>query len=554
MENTAIIPMQNEETGLKKWAPMVILSFALLIIILDTTILNVSLKTIIGDLGTTLQSIQWVITAYSLVLAAFTITGGRLGDLFGRKKIFMLGAIIFAIGSFITSISNSVGVMIMGEAIIEGIGAAMMMPATSSLIVSNYKGRDRQIAFGLWGGIAAAGAALGPILGGWLTTYYSWRWAFRLNIFVVIILLAFSFILKEVRDTEEKPEIDMFGVVLSSLGLLLLVFGFIESSTYGWIHAKSIFSIGSISFAFLGSISIVIFSIIAGLIILFLFVLWENKREREGHTPLVSMKLFKNTQFTFGATIMALLALSQTGMSFTIPVFFQAVKNLDAFHTAIAMLPMPLAILVVAPLSAYLSKHINPKRIIQAGLVLVAVGFVALIYGINKDGSAWNLLPGFILAGAGMGCMFSQTTNMTLSAVSVQQSGEASGVNGTMRTVGAALGSAILGAILLSSVSSSLIEGIVKSSVIPDQAKLGIVSAMGNQAGNIEFGNDQANANVPAEIGTEIKSLSADATVTGSRASLGWSILFIFIGFLLSFKLPNRKNVEVEHKPLASVH
>src|SRR6202167_6052886 len=161
-----------QATGIRKWIPLVVLAFALLIIILDTTILNVSLRTIIVDLHTNIQGIQWVITAYSLMLAAFTITGGRLGDLFGRKRMFILGAALFALGSFITSISTSVGMMIIGEAIIEGIGAALMMPATSSLLVSNYEGRDRQIGFGVWGGIAGAGAALGPLVGGFLTTYY----------------------------------------------------------------------------------------------------------------------------------------------------------------------------------------------------------------------------------------------------------------------------------------------------------------------------------------------------------------------------------------------
>ena len=217
----------DHPTGIRKWMPLGVLAFALLIIILDTTILNVSLRTIITDLHTDIQSMQWVITAYSLMLAAFTITGGRLGDLFGRKKMFVTGAIIFAIGSFITSISSSVGMMIVGEAIIEGIGAALMLPATSSLLISNYSGRDRQIGFGIWGGIAGAGAALGPVFGGFLTTYYSWRWAFRINIFVAILLVAGTYVIKEFRDTAEKPQLDYLGIVLSSVAMFLVVFGII---------------------------------------------------------------------------------------------------------------------------------------------------------------------------------------------------------------------------------------------------------------------------------------------------------------------------------------
>src|SRR5579864_3001287 len=185
------IPVNAAEykKGLAKWLPLIVLSTAVMIIVIDTTVLNVSLRNIILDLRTNIQGIQWVITGYALTLAALTITGGRLGDLFGRKKMFMLGAAIFALGSFITSISHSIGVMISGEAIIEGIGAAMMLPATASLLVANYKGRDRAIAFGLWGGVAGAASSIGPILGGYLTTHYSWRWAFRINIFVALALL-----------------------------------------------------------------------------------------------------------------------------------------------------------------------------------------------------------------------------------------------------------------------------------------------------------------------------------------------------------------------------
>jgi EmrB/QacA subfamily drug resistance transporter len=541
------------QSALQKWLPLVMLSFAILVIVLDTTILNVSLRTIIGDLGTTIQKIQWVITAYSLTLAALTITGGRLGDLFGRKKMFIVGAIIFAVGSFITSVSHSVGMMIFGEAVIEGIGAALMMPATSSLLVANYKGRDRQLAFGIWGGIAAAGAALGPVFGGWLTTFYSWRWAFRINIFIVIILIAGSFLIKESRDRAEKAELDIGGVILSSLGLLSLVFGFIEASTYGWVKAKTVFTIGNFALNF-GVVSVVVPAILLGLIILTLFILWEIRRERRKETPLVSVDLFKNTQFTVGASVLAIVMLGQSGMSFALPVFFQSVKNLDAFHTGLAMLPMALTILVFAPLSAYLSKFFTPKRIIQSGLIVNVVGYIALIAGIQTAGSVWVLVPGFILFGIGMGCLFSQANNMTLSAVSVEQAGEASGVNNTLRTIGQTLGSAILGAILLSGISSNLVMNVEASSVIPVSLKPELERVMVKQSSNIEFGNgSDITGGTSENITSEIKTLSRKATVEASHTTMWYGMAFTILAFLLAFKLPNSKDVEVE-KSLVSVH
>jgi EmrB/QacA subfamily drug resistance transporter len=529
--------------------PLVVLAFALLIIILDTTILNVSLRTIITDLHTNIQSLQWVITAYSLMLAAFTITGGRLGDLFGRKKMFITGAALFAFGSFITSIAPNVGIMILGEAIIEGFGAALMMPATTSLLVSNYSGRERQIGFGVWGGIAGAGAALGPVVGGFLTTYYSWRWAFRINLVVAALVIAGSYLIKEARDTTEKPQLDYLGVVLSSLAMFLVVFGLIESSTYGWFAAKQTFAIGSFAFSFLGGVSIVVPSVVLGLIVLGLFVLWQYRRERNNQTPLVSLSLFKNTVFVRGALIVAILALGQAGISFALPVFFQGVLKLSALQTGLAMLPMSLTLLVVSFGSAYVAKFFTPKRIMQVGLMVNAVGFFALSMGIGADTNQWALAPGFILFGLGMGLLFSQASNLTLSAVSVKQSGEAAGVNGTLRQLGASLGSAILGAVLLTTLTTNLVTGVGASTVIPDAMKPAISQAVSTQTSTIEFGsgsNAAAAASIPAAYGNEIAAISKTATIDASRSTLLYGIIFIALAFLLTLRLPNRKIIEPE--------
>jgi EmrB/QacA subfamily drug resistance transporter len=537
--------------------PLVVLAFALLIIILDTTILNVSLRTIIIDLHTNIQGIQWVITAYSLMLAAFTITGGRLGDLFGRKRMFIAGAAIFALGSFITSISTSVGMMIIGEAIIEGIGAALMMPATTSLLISNYEGRDRQIGFGVWGGIAGAGAALGPVVGGFLTTYYSWRWAFRINLVVAALVILGSFLIKEARDTAEKPQLDYLGIVLSSVGMFLVVFGVIQSSTYGWIIAKSSFSIGTLSFGFLGPVSIVVPSVIVGLITLALFAWWQLKREKDGRTPLVSLSIFKNNVFVRGALIVAILSLGQAGISFALPVFFQSVLGLSAVATGIAMLPMSLTLLVVSLFTAYVSNFFTAKRIIQGALVIDAIAFFALSLGIGADTSQWALVPGFMLFGLGMGLLMSQASNMTLSAVSVKQSGEASGVNSTLRQLGASLGSAIMGAILLSTLGANLVSGVSASTVIPASMKPAISEAVQNQTASIEFGSGLAissGAGMTSDISGAITTIAKEATVDASRSTLLFGIIFIVIAFVISIRLPNKKVIAAKSAAPAAAH
>ncbi len=535
------------KAGFRKWAPLIVLSLALAIVILDTTILNVSLRVIINDLHTDIENIQWVITAYSLILAAFTITGGRLGDLFGRKKMFVLGAVIFAVGSFVASISKNVGMMIAGEAIIEGIGAALMMPATASLLVSNYKGRDRAIAFGVWGGIAGAAAALGPISGGYLATNYTWRWAFRINVFVAAMLVLGSFLIKEFKDKEEKPGLDFGGIILSALGLLSIVFGFIKATDYGWLKAKAPMVLFGHQLN-LGSLSVVPLFIGLGIIIMGFFLFWEKRMAKKCKTPLVSLRLFKNKQFTIGASTSAILALGQAGLIFSVPVFFQAVKGLDAFHTGIAMLPMSITLLVAAPLSALISKYLSPKSIIQIGLAISVASFFVLRMGINPSYSQWALSPGFILFGLGMGLMMAQASNITLSAVSVQESGEASGVNNTFRQVGSTLGSAILGAVLLSTLATNVSTGISQSTVIPDNLKPKIESAVAAQSSNIEFSSGPAagSVNLPESIKNEITRIKNDAIAKSNKTALAYGSIFIILGFIISFWLPKGRDVETE--------
>lgn len=536
----------KKQSWFRKWGSLIVLGLALAIIIIDTTLLNVSLSTIIRDFHTDIQSIQWVITAYSLTLAALTITGGRIGDLFGRKKMFIVGAIIFAVGSFIASISQNVGEMIIGESIIEGVGAALMMPATASLLVANFKGRDRAVAFGIWGGIAGAAAAIGPILGGYLTSNYSWRWGFRINVFVVLLLLLGSFVIKESIDTKEKPRIDFIGVVLSALGLLVAVFGIIEASTYGWWEAKEDFLLFGHSLT-IGDYSFVPFAILLGLIILGVFLFWERMVEKRGNTPLVSISLFLNKTFSVGVFTTMIVSLGQVGLIFVLPVFLQAVLGLDALHTGIALLPLSLSLLIVGPLSAFLSHKIPPKFIIITGLVLNAVAMLVLRASLGVDISVWHLAPGLILYGMGMGMVMAQISNMTYSAVPVHQAGEASGVNNTLRQVGSTLGTSLLGALMLTVLSSNLVLGIKLSSVIPDQFKGQFVNAVSNQTSNVEFGGGaKLDDRLPTPMVKEVTTISKEATVNAGKNAMIYPALITLLALFVSFLLPRKINTDHE--------
>jgi len=529
----------------KKWGLVMVLSLALAIIIIDTTLLNVSLGAIIKELNTNIQQIQWVITLYSLIIAALTITGGRLGDIFGRKRMFVLGAIIFAIGSFVASISTNVGTMILGEAVIEGIGAVLMLPATASLLISNYKGHDRAIAFGIWGGIAAASSAIGPVIGGFLTTNYSWRWGFRINVVVGALVVLGSYIIKEFRDTEEKPGIDWLGVLLSATGMLFVTFGIIEASSYGWWQAKSVFMLGDTAINIIPGISITVPSVILGLVLIVVFILWEKRQERLNRTPLVSLQLFKNKRFTAGLITTLVMALGQTGLIFALPVFFQTVRGLDAFHTGLALLPLSISLLFAAPISASLSRKFYPKTLIVVGLIVNALAYVVLVLTINVNATPQDFIPGLVLFGAGFGMIISVINNITLSAVSVQEAGEASGVNNTARQLGATLGSAIIGSVLLTTLTSSLITGVNSSVVIPSAFKDQVSKTITEQSSSIEFGGPtQFGQQIPAVITNEITTISHQASVDGNKAALGLGLLFSLVAILAAMRLPKEHNVE----------
>jgi len=544
--NLAAKTQENETneapiSPLRKWGSLIVMSFAVLIIVIDTTLLNVSLANIIRDLGTDIQSLQWVITAYSLTLAALTVTGGRLGDMFGRKRMFMLGAIIFAVGSFIASISTNFPTLLAGESIIEGIGAALMMPATSALLVANFKGRDRALAFGVWGGVAAGGAAIGPILGGYLASNFSWRWGFRINVFVTILLLIGSVLIKKDRPSREKPSLDWTGVFLSAIGLLSIVFGVIEASTYGWWKATQVFSIFGQNLDLWGY-SITPFAILIGVIITALFVVWEIHVEKAGRKPIVSMKLFKNRQFSSGMLTTAIMSLGQAGIIFSIPVFLQSVRGLDAYNTGLALLPLSISLLVAAPLSAVISKKISPKRLVQFGLLLDIIAMIIIQQSFSVNADAWTFAPGLAIYGIGMGLIMAQVSNLALSAVPVHEAGEASGVNSTLRQMGASFGSAIIGAAMLTALATNITAGINDNQHIPSLIKPYLEQTVSAQTSNVEFGGGaQIKMKLPTSIKLDIHNVSEQAIADANKSSVTYGIFFAILGFLASFMLPNIK-------------
>jgi EmrB/QacA subfamily drug resistance transporter len=539
----------HEESGVKKWLPLAVLALALFIVVLDTTIINVSIKSIITDLQSNLKAVQWVITGYSLVLAAFTITGGRLGDILGRKRMFIVGAVIFAIGSLMASRAHSASFLLLSVSLVEGLGASLMLPATASLILSQYRGKDRALAFGVYGAIAGAAATIGPILGGYLTTNFSWRWNYLINPLVVLVLLAGSFLIHEAHErSPHKP--DLLSILLSALGLAGVVYGVIESSTYGWAKSKTDFEIFTRTYH-LGGISISSFTIVVGLIFIGLF-LWHQKRlEKAGKTPLVSSALLRNKQFMSGTVVLMVAVLGQFGLVFALPVFLQGLLGKDAFHSGIATLPLSIGILFASPISGILAskKNVAQRYLIQAGLVITIIGGVLLYTEVSATSTTLTFVPGLALFGVGFGLIIAQLTNLTLSAVSVNMAGEASGVNNTFRQIGTSLGQALIGAVLISSLAAQLNTDVVKSKILPFDGKVQIARAVGVSAESLGAAQAPGASILSPAAGVEVARIKNDAIVKGVKTAFAATVGATIVALGLSTQLPKRAQQHDYEKP-----
>lgn len=533
----------EKRTGLRKWLPLAVIVLALFIIVIDTTIINVSIRAIIGDLQTNLKAVQWVITGYSLVLAALTITGGRFGDIFGRRRMFRIGALIFGTGSILASQSHSQPQLFASVALVEATGAAMMLPSTAALILNEYRGKDRAIAFGMFGAVAGAAATIGPLLGGFLTTNYSWRWNYLINPVVVVMLLGGSVILRESRERiPHRP--DFISVALSALGLGSIVYGIIESSTYGWVQAKQPYEIFGRTYA-LGGTSISIITLYIGFVLLLGFIWRQERLQQKGRIPLVSLAIFANRQFMSGTIVTAIVAMTQFGFIFILPVFLQGVLGKDAFHSGLALLPFSLSIMVAGPLSGILVGKFNvaPKVMIVIGLVIQVVGAFLLRSEFSDVATTGTIIPGQILFAVGFGLSFSQLANLTLSAVSVQQAGEASGLNNTFRQVGASFGQALIGAILISTLITQLNRDVSASSILPPAAKPKVAADVASAAQNLGTGAEPVKVDSPV-ITKEIVKITNDSIIKGVRSAMVVTIGVSVLALAVSTQLPMRSKSE----------
>ena len=445
---SAPIPTSGS-TDPRRWIALVILSTSLFIIVLDNTILNVAVPTIIRQFHTQVSSMQWVISGYSLVFASLLISFGRLGDIYGRRRLFFLGAGLFGVGSLVASLSQSVVQLFIGESLLEGIGAAMMLPATLAILSTTFTGRERGIAFAVWGSVAGGAGALGPWVGGILTTNYSWRWAFRVNVIIApLAIIAGVVYVRESKDDRARG-LDPLGVLTVTVGLLALVFGIIEAARYGWWRPIGNQTFGSWNWPFDG-VSIVPISLAIAVLMLAAFTRLELVRTRSGKPVVFDFSDLSHRGFRYGLINTAVLAMGEFGAFFVLPLFLQSGRHLSAVRTGTWLLPAGVMAFIGGGIGGRLSRRFGPKYVITIGLTAEAIGIFLYVAAFSSSTTFLALLPGLMLHGIGIGFATSQLTNVVLSDIPPHKAGSASGAAGMVRQVGTALGIALIGAIFVS--------------------------------------------------------------------------------------------------------
>lgn len=443
----------------RRWITLAIMLIAVLIAGLDSTVLNVAIPTILREFHTTLPSLQWVITGYSLTFAALLIIGGRLGDIFGARRMFIIGAALFGLGSLIASLSSGVPSLVIGEAVIEGTGASLMLPATMSIMSSTFVGRERATAFSAWGAVLGAAVAFGPLLGGFLTTNYSWRWAFRINVAVApIAILGALLFVRRSPQSARRERIDLPGALLIASGMFMLVFAISEGGTYGWFTAqKSVDILGATFWSTSMPVSIVPVAFALSALLLFAFYRVQRFKEKTDRDPLFDFSNLRRPTFRFGTTTLLLLAMGQVAFLLVMSVVLQDGRRLSAVDTGLWLVPSGVAIVAGSQLGNWLTRRIGTTNVVRAGLFLLASGLGASAIADSSSLSFLSLLPGFALVGLGIGFAGSQLNNVILSDVPPERSGAASGANTTVRMIGAALGIAVISSMLTTQTSRAAV-------------------------------------------------------------------------------------------------
>jgi MFS family permease len=500
---------------------------------LDSSVMNVSIATVAKDVGTTVTGIQGAITMYTLVMAALMITGAKVGAMIGRKRAFTIGCIIYGCGSFTTSLATSLPVLIFGWSFLEGVGAALILPAIVALVAGNFARERRPAAYGLVAAAGAVAVAVGPLIGGFCTTYFSWRWVFAGEVVVVLLILVVA---RRIADAppETRPKLDIVGTILSAAGLGSLVFGVLRSSEWGWIQAKP-------DQPSLGGLSLTVWLILLGVFVLWLFRLWEIRREAHGQETLVRPGFLRNRQLSGGLLMFFFQYLVQAGFFFVVPLFLSVCLGLSALATGARLLPLSLTLLLAALGIPRLLPNVSPRLVVRCGLLALLAGTVVLLVGLDADAGPEVVFVPMLLVGLGIGALASQLGAVTVSSVPDDESSEVGGVQNTMTNLGASLGTALAGSVMIAAVSASFLTNIQGSDAIPSRVKS---EAQVSLAGGVPFISDADlqkaldEANVHGRASDAALSAYQDARIDGLKTSLAILAFFSIVALFYAQRIP----------------
>jgi MFS family permease len=441
------------------------------------TSMNVSISAITKDLGTTVTAVQQSITLFTLIMAMLMISGSKLTDIWGRKRAFLWGIRIFAAGSAVAGLSAGIGGFVLGNSLLQGVGSALLIPPIYILVtVSIDDLRTRAAAFGLIGGMAGLGSAVGPLVGGLITTTISWRATFASQVLLAIVVIVLSQRIRDVPVTGPTPALDVLGAILSALGMGLIVVGLLLAANYGWLRARQDFVLGAVVLIPAGSISPVWPFVGAGLLALFAFYLHIRAKERRGEEPLIHTRVLANRVANLGLVTQAANWFMLIGLSFVVSVFLQVSLEQSALRTGIYLIPATFGLLLASWQAGPLARRFSPRALLAAGFLIAVVGIVLLLLLGNAQGSGWLLAPGLFLAGLGLGTVLPPSVNVVQSSLPERDQGEISGVSRSVSNLGSSLGTAVAGGVLVSALILGVTSLTEASQVLPptDKERIGV--------------------------------------------------------------------------------